>query len=264
MTDQRPRAPAGDESTTATIISPAETRPEPSFGTAIASAAPGVRPSVAGATERGAVLDIVEHYGLLVLLVAVGAFFCVYPATHASFFSGANFVTLAGNQTVVAIVALAALLPMSAGYIDLSSGAITGVASCTFATCLTRFHQDILISLVAAIVVALACGTVNGILVARWGLSAIIATLGSQLALLGLIEWYTNDQTIGGGMSQNLIAFGSDNFLGIPEITWIFIPVLLAAWFLLEHTPFGRYLQAISSNRRSARLVGINVKRSVL
>jgi ribose transport system permease protein len=40
------------------------------------------------------------------------------------------------------------------------------------------------------------------------------------------------------------------------------VPVLLICWFLLENTPFGRYLQAVASNRRSAKLVGIPVDRA--
>jgi len=42
------------------------------------------------------------------------------------------------------------------------------------------------------------------------------------------------------------------------------VPVILICWFLLENTPFGRYLQATASNPRSARLVGLNVRRNVL
>jgi ribose transport system permease protein len=42
------------------------------------------------------------------------------------------------------------------------------------------------------------------------------------------------------------------------------VPIILVCWFVLENTPFGRYLQAIASNGRSSRLVGINVDRSVM
>ena len=213
--------------------------------------------------ERGPVLSFLEHYGLVVMLIAVLVFFSVYPSTSAEFFSKANLVTMLGSQTVVAIIALAALIPLASGYIDLSVAAIAGMASCTFATTLTRAHFPLLVAILAGILMGAALGALNGVLIAHYHLSSIIVTLGSQIALGGIMEWYTKNNTIGAGMSQGIINCGSDNWLGIPRLTWILLPIALGVWFLLEQTPFGRYIQAISSNRRSAKLVGINVERTL-
>ncbi len=213
--------------------------------------------------ERGPVLSFLEHYGLVVMLIVVVVFFCVYPSTSAEFFSRANLVTMLGSQTVVAIIALAALIPLASGYIDLSVAAIAGMASCTFATTLTRAHFPLVLAILAGLLIGAVLGALNGILIAHYHLSSIIVTLGSQIALGGIMEWYTKNNTIGAGMSQGIINFGSDNWLGIPRLTWILLPVALGVWFLLEQTPFGRYIQAISSNRRSAKLVGINVERTL-
>lgn len=214
--------------------------------------------------ERSRLMTFLEHYGLVVLLAVVVIFFCVYPPTTQQFFSKANLVTMLGNETVVAIIALAALLPLASGYIDLSVAAIAGMASCTFATLLTRANIGLIPSVLLGILMGGLLGAVNGILIAKYHLSSIIVTLGSQIALTGIMEWYTKNTTIGAGMSQNIINFGSSNWLGIPKVTWLFLPVIIAVWFLLEQTPFGRYIQAISSNRRSARLVGINVQQTLM
>lgn len=213
--------------------------------------------------ERGPVVTFLENYGLVVLLVAVVVFFSVYPPTSSTFFSEANLVTLLGSQTVVAVIALAALIPMAAGYIDLSVAAIAGVSSCTFATLLTRANLSLIPAILIAVLVGGLLGAFNGLLIARYHLSSIIVTLGSQIALTGVMEWYTKNNTIGAGMSIKIILFGSANWLGIPKLTWIFLPVAVGTWFLLEQTPFGRYIQAISSNRKSARLVGIGVQRTL-
>jgi ribose transport system permease protein len=213
--------------------------------------------------ERGPIVSFFEHYGLLALLVVVVVFFCVYPPTSAEFFSRANLITMLGNQTVVATIALAALIPLASGYIDLSVAAIAGVSSCTFATLLTRASFPLALAIAGGIVVGGLLGAVNGLLIARYHLSSIIVTLGSQIALGGVMEWYTKNNTIGAGMSQGIITFGSANWLGIPRLTWLFLPVIVGVWFLLEQTPFGRYIQAISSNRRSAKLVGINVQQTL-
>jgi ribose transport system permease protein len=213
--------------------------------------------------ERGPVMNFFEHYGLLALLVAVIVFFCSYPQTSADFFSKANLITTLSDQTVVATIALAALIPLAAGYIDLSVAAIAGMSSCTFATLLTRANFSLVPAIICAVAVGALLGAINGLLIARYHMSAIITTLGSQIALTGLMEWYTKNNTIGAGMSYKIIIFGSSNWFSIPRLTWLFLPVILGVWFLLEQTPFGRYIQAISSNRRSARLVGIGVPRTV-
>jgi ribose transport system permease protein len=213
---------------------------------------------------RGHLFNLSIHYGLVVLLVLVVIFFRLYGATGSVYLSHANLVALVGNQAVGAIVALAALIPLTAGYIDLSAGAITGVASITCATAVTRFNVPLGFSLVLGVVAGVLLGTVNGILIARFEFSSIVTTLGTSTALSGLMLWYTGGNTIGANMPQSLLNFGSLNWLGIPRVTYVMVPVILVCWFLLEHTPFGRYLQATASNPRSARLVGLNVKRNVL
>jgi ribose transport system permease protein len=215
-------------------------------------------------TRRGRVLSLSIHYGLVVLLAGVVLFFALYGPTSGTYLSHANLVALVGNQAVVSIVALAALIPLTAGYIDLSSGAITGVASITSATVVTRFNEPIVVGIVLGIVAGTLLGTVNGVLIARFEFSSIVTTLGTSTALSGVMLWYTGGSTIGSNMPQSLLNFGSLNWLGIPRVTYVMVPVILICWFLLENTPFGRYLQATASNPRSARLVGLNVKRNVL
>lgn len=216
------------------------------------------------APSRSHLFSLSIHYGLVVLLVAVVVFFRLYGTTAAVYLSHANLVALVGNQAVVAIVALAALIPLTAGYIDLSAGAITGMASITSAAAVSRYHAPVALGLVLGILMGTLLGTVNGVLIARFEFSSIVTTLGTSTALSGVMLWYTGGSTIGSSLPQSLLNFGSLNWLGIPRVAYVMVPVILICWFLLENTPFGRYLQATASNPRSARLVGLNVKRNVL
>ena len=225
---------------------------------------PAVEPARAAQGRRSWLFSLSVHYGLVVLLVAVVLFFRFYGETSAVYLSHANLVALIGNQAVVSIVALAALIPLTAGYIDLSAGAITGMASITSAAAVTTFHAPVALSIVLGIAAGTLLGGVNAVLIARFEFSSIVTTLGTSTALSGVMLWYTGGSTIGANMPQSLINFGSLNWLGIPRVTYVMVPVILICWFLLENTPFGRYLQAIASNPRSARLVGLNVKRNVL
>jgi ribose transport system permease protein len=213
--------------------------------------------------RHGELFNFSIHYGLVLLLVVEIVFFRLYGATSAVYLSHENLVALVGNQAVVSIVALAALVPLTAGYIDLSPGAVAGMASITCATSLSRFHLPVAAAIVLGIVVGTLLGGVNGFLIARFEFSSIVTTLGVSTALTGVMLWYTGGSTIGSNIPQSLVNFGSLNWLGIPRLTYVMVPVILICWFLLENTPFGRYLQATASNPRSARLVGLNVRRNV-
>ena len=225
--------------------------------------APAARRPLA-APGRSQLFSLSIHYGLVVLLVAVVLFFRLYGATASVYLSHANLVALIGNQAVVCVVALAALIPLTAGYIDLSAGAITGMASLASAAAMSRYHAPVILAIALGILVGTLLGTVNGVLIARFEFSSIVTTLGTSTAMSGIMLWYTGGSTIGSNMPQSLLNFGSLNWLGIPRLTYVMVPVILICWFLLENTPFGRHLQAIASNPRSARLVGLNVRRNVL
>jgi ribose transport system permease protein len=203
------------------------------------------------------------HYGLVLLLAAIIVFFGLYSKTGSVYLSKANLVTLFANQAVVSVVALAALVPLTAGYIDLSSGAITGVSSLVAAGLLGH-HVSLAVALPLGIVAGTVLGAVNGILIARLELSSIVTTLGTSTALSGVMVWYTAGNTISSDIPTGLTQFGSLNWLQIPRVMYLTVPVVIVVWFLLENTPYGRHLQAIASNPRSARLVGLQVKGNVL
>ncbi|MFT3866656.1 MAG: ABC transporter permease [Solirubrobacterales bacterium] len=224
------------------------------------SAPPPESPTTQRLTEVG--LDWAMRYGLLILLGLVVLFFATYSKTSGTYLSHANLVSLVGNQAVVSIVAMAALVPLTAGYIDLSCGAVTGVSSIVCAALLSKAHTSTVEAVALGILAGLLLGAVNGVLIARFKLSSIIATLGTSTALTGGMLWYTKGTTIGSNLPAGFTSFGSLNWLGVPRVAFVMVPVLLICWFLLENTPFGRYLQAVASNRRSAHLVGIPVDRA--
>ena len=156
-------------------------------------------PTQAKTTVRGRAFSLGTHYGLLVLFAAIVVFFASYGTTSSIYLSKANLVTLFGNNAVVCVVALAALVTLTAGYIDLSIGAVTGVSSLVVAGGITKDHLPVEVAIPLAIAVAMALGLINGVLVAKFRLSSIVTTLGMSTALSGVMLWYTNGATIGAG-----------------------------------------------------------------
>jgi ribose transport system permease protein len=106
-------------------------------------------------------------------------------------------------------------------------------------------------------------GGINGFLSTTLHVDPFIITLGTASIILGFIDWYTHGQAIINGIPPSLINFGRERMLGIPDIAWVLAVVALLIYYLLEHTPYGRSLHAIGSNRAAAKLVGIQVERTI-
>ncbi|WP_346618532.1 ABC transporter permease [Blastococcus montanus] len=204
-----------------------------------------------------------ERNALLALLLAVIAFFALYPGSSDTFFTTQNAGVLLGNQSVVALLALAVILPLVTGYFDFSLGAIAATSSVLTAGLMSFSGLPLGVAIAVGVGVGAVIGGINGLLVTRFGLNSFVTTLGMATLLGGLIQWYTGGQTILAGIDPALPRFGGSTWLGLPRVVFVVALATVALWYLLSQTPFGRSLYAIGSNPRSARLVGVRVDRSV-
>jgi ribose transport system permease protein len=198
-----------------------------------------------------------------VLLVAVAAFFSLNPASADLFFTSQNASVLLGNQSTVALLALAVILPLVCGYFDFSLGAIAATSSVLTAGLMSFDDLPLGLAMTVGIGIGVVIGAINGLLVTRFGLNSFVTTLGMATLLGGFIQWYTGGQTILNGLDPRLAQFGSTRILGIPAVVYVVAVAALLLWYLLAQTPFGRGLYAVGSNPRAAALVGIRVQRSV-
>lgn len=213
--------------------------------------------------SRSAVLHAAERWALLAILAAVVVFFAAFPKTSGTFATTANAAVVAGNQAVVAVLALALLFPLIAGHFDFSVGANAALSSVLCAALMSRHGLPLAVAVTVAVALGAAIGAVNGLLVARLNLNAFVTTLGASTVLGGAITWYTKGQTISTGISPSLTDFGSATLAGLPRLVYLVLALAIASWYLLAHTPYGRWLYAIGANARSARLVGIRTGREV-
>src|SRR3954463_15048980 len=82
---------------------------------------------VAGPERQSKALHYLEAWALAGLLVAIAVFFAVWGKTSGTFATSANLRVLVGDQAVIGVVALAALLPLTCNEWDLSIGANAGL-----------------------------------------------------------------------------------------------------------------------------------------
>ncbi|GAA1705422.1 ABC transporter permease [Microbacterium sediminicola] len=201
-----------------------------------------------------------ERYGLLILLLAMIAFFSLLPASSGAFFTTANLSVVLANQSVVMICAIAVMFPLITGNFDFSIGANTVASAMVCAALQANVGAPVIVAIGAAIATGALIGLLNGWLVSRLHLDAFITTLGVATAIAGLVQWYSGGLPIY-GIDASMITFGSGTFLGLPLVVYVVVVVAVVAWYLLTWTPFGRRLYALGSNRRAADLVGIHSSR---
>lgn len=205
----------------------------------------------------------VERYMLVLLLGAVILFFSFYSKTSDIFATRANFENIAGNESILTLVAIAALVPLVCGQFDLSVGATVGVSSLLTAHALSSWNSNLWLAGLLGVAVGAFVGLVNGFAVARVGLNSLIVTLGVATVLGGLSSAISLTPIVT-GIPNTLTGFGSGDWLGVPRLVYVLVLVAVAVYYVLEHTPLGREVHAVGSSVVASRLVGIPVDRRVL
>jgi ribose transport system permease protein len=227
-------------------------------------ASPATTPTSLGKVrKRLSVSQVLEVGGLPLLLIGLIVLFSLLSSTADTFTSSGNRNAILSNQSVTGIIALAMVVPLVAGYFDLSVSAVAGLANVAMASAIAEHHTSVLIGIVIALGVGLLCGAINGFLVAGLKLDALVVTLGTYTLAGGLIQLYTHGQTIINGLPLSISSWSAEKWFGLPKPFVLLMVVALIVWYFLMHTPFGRKLESIGSNHSAARLVGIRVDRLV-
>jgi len=214
--------------------------------------------------RRDRILEFVERYALVMLFALTFLFFSVWSKTSGTFPTAANIRNVLGDQAVVGILSLAIIIPLVCGEFDFSVGSIAALSQVLCAGWMSRLGAPLPLAILGAVGVGALIGLSNGNTVSRIGVNSLIVTLGVSSVLVGLVEWYTKGQTIVLHISKDLTNLGSGNWLGIPRTLYFLAVVAVVVYYVLEHTPYGRYLHSIGSNRDAARLVGLRVEWLVL
>jgi ribose transport system permease protein len=213
---------------------------------------------------RPELLGFLEKYALAVLFVLLCLYFSMSGATAGTFPTMANLRNVLGSESVIAVAALASIVPLTCGQFDLSVGAVIGLASIVTGSAAATHHLPVIVAVFLGILSGAVIGTFNGWLVAHRGVNALIATLGTSTLVAGLVSLYTKNQILSVGIPDSLINLGSGQTLGVPRTLYALVLVAALVYYLLRHTPYGRYLASVGASPTSARLVGLNVSRMIL
>lgn len=196
------------------------------------------------------------------------------------FLTGSNMANVARQTSITAILAVGQTLVIIAGGIDLSVGAIAAIGASVAAVLMTQqihiggmligpigFGEGLIIS----IIVGLAAGALNGLLITRGHIPDFIATMGMSTAIRGVallvtgglpVPSHVTATELKGYLPEQMVWLGNGNILGVPVAGVIAILAVIVGWFILRYTVLGRSIYAVGGNREAARVSGINVDRT--
>jgi ribose transport system permease protein len=201
-------------------------------------------------------------YGLLIFTLALIALFSVLlPNTFPTML---NLRSILGDKAIIAILSLAAMIPMAAGRIDLTVG--YGIVLWHILAIALQTSMGLDWPVVVVIVLLLGCflGLLNGLLVEVARIDSFIATLGTGTVLYAIALWYTEGRQIVGVLSPGFTGLYSWQPFGIPVVAFYVLVISIVMWVVMEYTPVGRCLYAIGANPRAAELNGIPNRRFII
>ena len=207
-------------------------------------------------SSRRSPRDLLEDYSLIGVLVVI---FVVFASLLPAFRGSANIKDMVNSQAIILLLAIAGSIPLRAGEFDLSIASVM-VTSAAIVVKITTGGGSLVLAVVLALLMGVVVGALHGYLIVILGVDSFVATLGTLTALEGLTYAITSSQVISPAPSA-IESFARANFLSLPAATWYAWIAVVAAWFVYERAPLGRFMLFIGGNVNAARLAGINVTR---
>jgi ribose transport system permease protein len=178
-----------------------------------------------------------------------------------TFLTEVTFTLVFRSGVVTCILALAFLVPLTAGVYDLSIGAVMALGLGIVVYLSLHTDLPILVTALIAIAASALSGAVSGFIVVKLHVDSFIATLGVSQVLAGVLLLMSNNTQLIGQFPEGWGELGRGDFVGVPVVVWMLLLLALVMWYALEFTAVGRHLLATGGNREAARLAGVPTER---
>jgi ribose transport system permease protein len=220
------------------------------------------RAEIAGLSAGQKLIRFAPAYGLVILMVFLLVLFSILlPRTFPTFL---NLRAILSDKSIIALLSLAAMVPMAAGRIDLTVGYGIVLWHILAISLQTLFGVPWPMAVMIVLLLGAFTGFLNGLLVEVAKIDSFIATLGTGTVLYALALWHTGGRQMVGVLPDGFYAINGTFVFGLPITAFYILAIAVVAWLILEYTPVGRYLYAIGANPRAAELNGIPTKKYVV
>jgi rhamnose transport system permease protein len=204
---------------------------------------------------------LLRHEAILGALLILALVILAFQSDR--FFTTDNLLNQGRLMAEVGLVALAMTFVIVTGGIDLSVGSILGLVAILLGVFWQKLGIPLPLAMILGILVGGVAGLVNGLIITRFGVPPLIATLATLALYRGLAEGISQARSVR-GYPEWFFTLGQGEVLGVPTQLWVFAILALVAAIILGLSTFGRATYAIGSNAIASRFSGLSVDRSLL
>ena len=198
-----------------------------------------------------------DQYGMLVVFAVLFIACAIFVPNFATFI---NMKGLGLAISMSGMVACGMLFCLASGDFDLSVASVIACAGVTTAVVI-NLTESLWIGVAAGLLLGVLCGLVNGFVIAKLKINALITTLATMQIYKGIVYVITKGMPIT-GMPEAAESLANGVIGGIlPNIVIIMIVICLLLTLMLKRTKLGRYIYALGGNRNCAKIVGIPTER---
>lgn len=201
---------------------------------------------------------LLTRYSLVLLwALMVGILIAVVPDGVSAI---AALRAVLGQMSPIIFLGLAVVITMAVGEFDLSFASIFGFAAVAVPAFNVLYGWPIELAIIAAFVLALMWGLINGLLIVGVGINSVVVTLGTSSVAAGLGFLLSGETTVS-GIDPALAVIATGRFLDLPMVFWYGIILVAVVAYIMTATPIGRNMLFVGSNPAVAKLAGISVTR---
>ena len=204
---------------------------------------------------------LLRHEAILAVLLVLAL--AVLAMQSDRFFTVDNLLNQGRLMAEVGLVALAMTFVIVSAGIDLSVGSILGLVAILLGVFWQKLGIPLPVAMFLGVVVGGIAGLVNGIIITRFRVPPLIATLATLALYRGLAEGISQARSVR-GYPEWFFVLGQGEVLGVPTQLWIFLACAVVAAIVLGMSTFGRATYATGANIVAARFSGIPVDRTIL
>ena len=211
--------------------------------------------------SKTSVIDFIINNAAILMCVILIIYNSVFTA---KFFQINTLWNMLSQTASLMFVTMGMTIVISAGCTDLSVGAIMAISSSICGELILATGNEAL-AMVIAIAACLFCGLVNGTLVAKCNLQPMVAMLVTRMGYRAWAQIYTSGiaRTVNSAFGR-LIAQTRLFSFRMPVIVIPMVFIICLAAFIVKKTRFGKYVEAVGNNQRTAYLCGISVTGTIM
>jgi ribose transport system permease protein len=214
---------------------------------------------MAAKIKRRKTFLMVSKFGTIIGMVIMFLAFSI--AVPNIFPTPLNMVNIANQASLAAIIAGGLTMALIVGEMDLSIAYLASFAGVFVTGLMVNQHVPMWLSIVITLILCTALGFVNGLIITKLRVNAVVATLGTGSIIVGLTFAYAQGVPIASGLPAAFQNLAIGKTLGIPNNILFMVFVLVLLWLFLNYTEWGVQLRATGGNPQASRLSGLNVDR---